>query len=79
MNLHLACLSSLCLPSASCKAPEMIDNPAGAAWKGCSGFVTLIPAAPVNNLPEAQGERGAGWAVLALHLEPFLSLWVPGL
>ena len=31
MNLHVACLSSLCLSSASCKAPEMIDNP---GW-GC--------------------------------------------
>ena len=29
--LHLAYLSSLCLPSASCKAQEMIDNP---GW-GC--------------------------------------------
>lgn len=26
MNLHLACLSLLCLPSASCEAWEMIDN-----------------------------------------------------
>lgn len=65
MNLHRACLSWRCLPSASRKAQEMIDNP---DW-GCLGrmfcFVTLILDAPVNNLLEAPGGRGAGWVVLS--------------
>lgn len=64
MNLHLACLSLRCLPSASCKAQEMIDNP---GW-GCLGrmfcFVTLILDAPVNNLLEAPGGRASGWVAL---------------
>lgn len=64
MNLHLACLSLLCLPSASCKAQEMIDNPGWGCLEKMLWFVTLILAAPVNNLLEAQGGRGAGWAAL---------------
>lgn len=72
-DLHLASLSSLCLPSASCKAQGDDRSPRlGAAWRGCSGFVTLIPAAPVNNLLEAQGEHR--W----VHLEqPIQSPWAP--
>lgn len=70
-DLHLASLSLLCLPSASCKAQGDDRSPRlGAAWRGCSGFVTLIPAAPVNNLLEAQGERGwVGSPRPARHLE----------
>lgn len=70
-DLHLASLSSLCLPSASCKAQGDDRSPRlGAAWRGCSGFVTLIPAAPVNNLLETQGERGrVGSPWPARHLE----------
>lgn len=64
-----------CLPSASCKAREMMDHPGG----GCPGrrlwFVTLILAAPVDNGLETPGGRGAGWAALAaapgtLHRAP---------
>ena len=77
---HLASLSSLCLPSASCKAQGDDRSPRlGAAWGGCSGFVTLIPAAPVNNLLEAQGEhRWVGSPQPAQHLDrPIQSPWAP--
>lgn len=61
----------LCLPSVSCKAQEMIDNP---GW-GCLGrmfwFVTLILAAPVNDLLEARVGEGLGGPLSALHLELF--------
>lgn len=60
MNLHLACLSLLCLPSASGKAREMIDNPGWGCLERMFRFVTLILAAPVNNLLEARDGRGLG-------------------
>ena len=79
-DLHLASLSSLCLPSASCKAQGDDGSPRlGAAWRGCSGSVTLIPAAPVNNLLEAQGKRvwvGSPRPTQLLE-QPTLSPWVP--
>lgn len=65
MNLHLACLSLLCLPSASGKAREMIDNPGWDCLERIFRFVTLILAAPVNNLLEARGGRGLGGTVLS--------------
>lgn len=68
MNLYLACLSLLCLPSASCKAREMIDNPGWGCLERMFWFVTLILAAPVNNLLEAR--VGRGHSALYLDLLP---------
>lgn len=74
MNLRLACLSLLCLPSASCEAQEMIDNPGWGCLERMFWFVTLILAALVNNLLEARVRAGHSALYLDL-LSKALGTW----